>query len=437
MTTPILSLDELIAAQSQPHVPVNSTFRKLDAIVHLSVATIGTEPSGSPAPVEGDRFISTDGGTLDQIGLYQSSAWTYITPGSGWIAYVEDEDAFYYFIDAASSPNGWTLLETGGTGVSDHGALTGLADDDHTQYLKRTEVVSQAVAEAGTSTTAYAWTPQRVAQAIAALESGGGGGGAAFIGAKVYMASAPSQSIVSATETALTDWDTAAYDVDSMWAGDDSPAYPSRIYVPEAGKYLVTANIKWPASGMTASFTQLWFRVNGTGNGYGKVLQPAANDLMVSATVVLDLSANDYIEAMAYHATGTNKTLTLSGEQAFSVTKIAVSQTAISLGVFFPGTPTSSQLMWKFVADRDFTFPINFAGALGDIGTNPTASFAMDVSANDTTIGTVTVSTGGVFTFATSGGTTKDINAGDYIEVTGPSSTDATAADIAFTLVGQ
>lgn len=38
------------------------------------------------------------------------------------------------------------------------------------------DTVSQALAEAGTSTAEYNWTPQRVAQAIAAL--GGGGGGA-------------------------------------------------------------------------------------------------------------------------------------------------------------------------------------------------------------------------------------------------------------------
>ena len=39
------------------------------------------------------------------------------------------------------------------------------------------DVVSQAEAEAGTATTERIWTAERVAQAIAALESGGGGGG--------------------------------------------------------------------------------------------------------------------------------------------------------------------------------------------------------------------------------------------------------------------
>lgn len=45
-----------------------------------------------------------------------------------------------------------------------------------TAYNNQVEIVSQVIAEAGTSTTVYRWTPERVAQAIAAL--GGGGGGA-------------------------------------------------------------------------------------------------------------------------------------------------------------------------------------------------------------------------------------------------------------------
>lgn len=45
-----------------------------------------------------------------------------------------------------------------------------------TAYNNQVSVVSQAEAEAGTATTPRRWTAQRVAQAIAALETGGGGG---------------------------------------------------------------------------------------------------------------------------------------------------------------------------------------------------------------------------------------------------------------------
>jgi hypothetical protein len=66
--------------------------------------------------------------------------------------------------------------------VKDTTAVTGLlkgngatisAASAGTDYEPARTTVSQATAEAGTSTTVYAWTPERVAQAIAALASGG------------------------------------------------------------------------------------------------------------------------------------------------------------------------------------------------------------------------------------------------------------------------
>lgn len=48
-------------------------------------------------------------------------------------------------------------------------------------------VISQADAEAGTSTTEKTWTAERVKQAIAALASGGGGGGFGVIGAADWL----------------------------------------------------------------------------------------------------------------------------------------------------------------------------------------------------------------------------------------------------------
>ena len=107
----------------------------------------------------------------------------------------------------------------------------------------------------------------------------------------------------------------------------------------------------------------------------------------------------------------------------------------VDLGLFFPGgPPASSELILKFVAARDFTFPEDFLNSVGDIGTNPTATFDLDVSVNGASIGTISISTGGVFTFSTTGTGTKQVAAGSVIDVTAPASTDATAADIAVTL---
>jgi hypothetical protein len=54
------------------------------------------------------------------------------------------------------------------------GATADQSDSEiETAYNNQVSVVSQAIAEAGTSTTVYRWTPLRVAQAIAALETSG------------------------------------------------------------------------------------------------------------------------------------------------------------------------------------------------------------------------------------------------------------------------
>lgn len=106
------------------------------------------------------------------------------------------------------------------------------------------------------------------------------------------------------------------------------------------------------------------------------------------------------------------------------------------IGLFFPGgPPTSSQLLAKYVAARAMTFAGNFAGAVGHVGTNPTGSFVMDVSVGGAAAGTITVSTGGVFTFASTASAPVAVASGDEIEIEAPASTDATVADIAVTLV--
>lgn len=104
------------------------------------------------------------------------------------------------------------------------------------------------------------------------------------------------------------------------------------------------------------------------------------------------------------------------------------------LGFFFPGTASSNQLLSKYVAARDMEIPANMAGAVGHIGTNPTATWTAIVSVNGSQVGTIQVSTGGVFTFATTSGLAVPIDAGDRIEFAAPSSADGTAADIAVTL---
>jgi hypothetical protein len=72
------------------------------------------------------------------------------------------------------------------------------------------------------------------------------------------------------------------------------------------------------------------------------------------------------------------------------------------------------------------------AGAAGHIDTNPTAQLDIDVTDDGASIGTISVATNGAFTFATAGGSSKQVAAGSVIRFVAP---DATAAGIAATLI--
>lgn len=118
MTTPNLSLPELAASQSQPHVPINSALRRLDGLVQLSVIDRALNtPPGSPA--DGDCYIlgaapTGAWSTFDEhdLVIYIGTSWVRYAPLDGWLAYVQDEDKFYHY--NADSPAEWTELATGG-----------------------------------------------------------------------------------------------------------------------------------------------------------------------------------------------------------------------------------------------------------------------------------------------------------------------------------
>lgn len=120
MTTPKLGLAELVASQSQPHLTVNSALRRAEGSIQLSVLDRALNtPPGSPA--EGDTYIVGAAPTgawstyaEGDIAFYTGGAWLRIQPLTGWLAYVQDEAAFYYR-DEAASPPAWTILSTGGS----------------------------------------------------------------------------------------------------------------------------------------------------------------------------------------------------------------------------------------------------------------------------------------------------------------------------------
>lgn len=135
--TPNLKLPYIMAAQAQKHVTHNEALRALDAIVQLSVLDRDlAAPPGSPS--DGDRYIVAAGATGSwaghdgEIAAWQDGAWLFYLPREGWICWLADVNSAVVW-DGTS----WAAFGGGGGGgggVTDHGALTGLGDDDHPHY---------------------------------------------------------------------------------------------------------------------------------------------------------------------------------------------------------------------------------------------------------------------------------------------------------------
>lgn len=102
---------------------------------------------------------------------------------------------------------------------------------------------------------------------------------------------------------------------------------------------------------------------------------------------------------------------------------------------FFTTTPTSSEVLLLYTACEAITFADNFAGSVADLGINPTTSFVLDVQVNGVSVGSITISTGGVFTFNTTAGALVLAN-GDQLKVVAPSTADASVANVSITLKG-
>jgi len=90
-------------------------------------------PTGSETG--GERYIvgsapSGDFSTFSEHDVVQYDVdlgWSEVTPSEGFFAWVLDENLLYYF-----NGTSWVHYDT----VIDHGTISGLGDDDHTQYVR-------------------------------------------------------------------------------------------------------------------------------------------------------------------------------------------------------------------------------------------------------------------------------------------------------------
>lgn len=114
----------------------------------------------------------------------------------------------------------------------------------------------------------------------------------------------------------------------------------------------------------------------------------------------------------------------------------SASENQLLIPLTYIGTPGAQGTMGIGEITHAATIPINFDGASGSVQTNPGSDYIITVKKNGTDIGTITISTAGVFTFATTGGATVTLAFGDTVTFIGPSSV-GTAADFGITLVAD
>lgn len=110
-------------------------------------------------------------------------------------------------------------------------------------------------------------------------------------------------------------------------------------------------------------------------------------------------------------------------------------------GMLQTSVPTPGAVMGKVVLPRALTLPANFTGSRGHVDTPPTAAaWVVSVTRNGAAIGSVTINSGGGFSYATTGGAEVVTAAGDVIRfLADPTTTPAEAAiaGIGLTLVGE
>lgn len=94
--TPRLGLPLLAAGQAQKHVTHNDALMRLDALVHLVVAS-RTQSVPPVSPGETAAYIVPAGGTgvfaghQDDLAIFEDGGWSFLDPRPGWQAWVSDE----------------------------------------------------------------------------------------------------------------------------------------------------------------------------------------------------------------------------------------------------------------------------------------------------------------------------------------------------------
>lgn len=189
------------------------------------------------------------------------------------------------------------------------------------------------------------------------------------------------------------------------------------------------------------------FRASGGSAAFNITLPSTVNTINASRVVYV-INADTTYTATVKASTGTGATVALlpgesgaiyqSFEDCYLLSKgQAASNPPYDVGFFIPGKPNDNEVIFTLVAVRDVLFADEFLGSKASVGTLPTDGTAtFTIKKNGSSVGTISITTGGVITFATSG-TTTALTAGDTLSVTTPTPQDSTLANVAVNFKGE
>ena len=105
------------------------------------------------------------------------------------------------------------------------------------------------------------------------------------------------------------------------------------------------------------------------------------------------------------------------------------------MGLFVPGQPAATALVFQSAFPRAVTFPANLTGSTAQAATAASSAASFTLRRNGTNVGSVAFAAGSATgSFSLAGGVS--FASGDLLELLAPSPQDATLADISFCLVG-
>lgn len=140
---------------------------------------------------------------------------------------------------------------------------------------------------------------------------------------KLYRTTATLSIANGTTRTAVT-WQAAAWNLGSMWASG------TNVTVPVAGRYLIIVNAPW--TNVSGGVRGCGFRINAAAPEFDMQVQLASAIDTCTGMDVVELAANDTVQARVFQTSGSALTLRTSGEgDAFMSVRLVGSGTTAPL----------------------------------------------------------------------------------------------------------